>query len=339
MSDGLKTSIGIWAFGTLGTRFLHGRLSSGGRRRGSRRARPAGRGRASRSLRRSGAPLPGRDRRRQSADMIASHQADGHVLRAHRGRIRSRNTGEAHLPTPTRRFGKKPKRPTVEASTSAAQLGAQLHHLARHRGIQLSLPVRLHRRSGPCYSTASGTPSITANANRRHFFLEHKNSEPQMKIYMRDMGMSIFVIRQLERMGLDVSATKDQHGLAAPDHERREPGGIRRGAGHGGLAGPPTRQLGLGHNGRRQYRRRHAIYGDPGAGPVAAKSRIRTNGERLGIDLYPYTEDAIRPRGRACSSGASSTTSPAVSTRPRCRRPRIKRMRWRRTGSCTRRSA
>ena len=38
-----------------------------------------------------------------------------------------------------------------------------------------------------------------SHANERGVtvFLEHKNSEPAMKIFMRDMGMSIYVIRKL----------------------------------------------------------------------------------------------------------------------------------------------
>ena len=49
------------------------------------------------------------------------------------------------------------------------------------------------------------------------------------------------------------------------------------------------------------------------------------NGERLGFDLYPYTEDAVAAvQALACCSGASSTPSPRRSTTPRCARRRCR---------------
>ena len=51
------------------------------------------------------------------------------------------------------------------------------------------------------------------------------------------------------------------------------------------------------------------------------------NGERLGFDLYPYTEDAVAAVTaiRACSGG-SSTRSPPGSTVRRCGRRSTRRM-------------
>ena len=34
-------------------------------------------------------------------------------------------------------------------------------------------------------------------------FLEHKNSEPAMKILMRNVGMTLFVIHKLRDQGID----------------------------------------------------------------------------------------------------------------------------------------
>ena len=51
-------------------------------------------------------------------------------------------------------------------------------------------------------------------------FLEHKNSEPAMKILMRNIGMTLHVIHTLRAQGID--EREGEHGLAAPDHERRE---------------------------------------------------------------------------------------------------------------------
>ena len=50
-------------------------------------------------------------------------------------------------------------------------------------------------------------------------FLEHKNSEPAMKIFMRNIGMTLHVIHTLR--GAGDHERPGEHGLAAPDHERR----------------------------------------------------------------------------------------------------------------------
>jgi xylose isomerase len=61
------------------------------------------------------------------------------------------------------------------------------------------------------------------------------------------------------------------------------------------------------------------------------------NGERLGLDLYPYTEDAVGAVKRSVISGASSTPSPRGSTTPPCARRSRPRTPCARTNSSTRR--
>ncbi len=122
-------------------------------------------------------------------------------------------------------------------------------------------------------------------------FLEHKNSEPAMKIFMRNIGMTLHVIHTLRARGIsNVQVNMDwQHllmngeslgeyaamlaaqGLLGHQHANSGWGTFDDDNMVGATAFMETLELAL--------ELRRAGYGD--------------NGERLGFDLYPYTEDAV----------------------------------------------
>jgi xylose isomerase len=122
-------------------------------------------------------------------------------------------------------------------------------------------------------------------------FLEHKNSEPAMKILMRNIGMTLHVIHKLRAQGIDnVKVNMDwQHllmngenlaeyaamlaaeGLLGHQHANSGWGTFDDDNMVGATAFMETLELAV--------ELRRAGYGD--------------KGERLGFDLYPYTEDAI----------------------------------------------
>ena len=122
-------------------------------------------------------------------------------------------------------------------------------------------------------------------------FLEHKNSEPAMKILMRNIGMTLHVIHKLRAQGLNnVKVNMDwQHllmngenldeyaamlaaeGLLGHQHANSGWGTFDDDNMVGATAFMETLELAV--------ELRRAGYGD--------------EGERLGFDLYPYTEDAI----------------------------------------------
>ena len=164
-------------------------------------------------------------------------------------------------------------------------------HLARDRGLQLPVPdavrgvvgaLRRRRRPGGQHAKERG---VTV-------FLEHKNSEPAMKILMRNVGMTLHVIHSLRRAG-DRQRHR-QHGLAAPDHERRVARRVRGAArGRRACSATSTRTTA----GAR-------FDDDNMVGTIRFMETIELavelrragygeNGERLGFDLYPYTEDAV----------------------------------------------
>ena len=122
-------------------------------------------------------------------------------------------------------------------------------------------------------------------------FLEHKNSEPAMKIHMGNIGMALHIIHKLRAQGFDnIEVNMDwQHlimngenlaeyaallameGLLGHQHANSGWGTFDDDNMVGTTAFMETLELAL--------ELRRAGYGD--------------SGERLGFDLYPYTEDAV----------------------------------------------
>jgi xylose isomerase len=132
-----------------------------------------------------------------------------------------------------------------------------------------------------------------ANARRVTFLLEHKNSEPAMNILMRNIGMKLHVIHKLREMGVDTSRVK-----VNMDWQHL----IMNGENLGEYAGHLLAEGLLGHQ--------HANSGwgsfddDNLVGAQFIEQQVDlayelihggygTGGERIGFDLYPYTEDAV----------------------------------------------
>ncbi|HYM57676.1 MAG TPA: sugar phosphate isomerase/epimerase family protein [Solirubrobacteraceae bacterium] len=122
-------------------------------------------------------------------------------------------------------------------------------------------------------------------------FLEHKNSEPAMKIHMGNVGMTLHVIHKLRTQGIDnvqvnldwqhlimngenlaeYAALLDDEGLLGHLHANSGWGTFDDDNMVGATAFMETLELAV--------ELRRAGYGD--------------DGERLGFDLYPYTEDQV----------------------------------------------
>jgi len=129
---------------------------------------------------------------------------------------------------------------------------------------------------------------------KRHgvkLFLEHKNSEPAMKILMRNMGMTIYVANKLRAEGLDnVQINMDWQHLLMNDEHLPEYAALLHSE---GLLGHQHGNSGWG-----------TFDDDNMVGATAFMETIELalelrrcgygdNGERLGLDLYPYTEDQV----------------------------------------------
>jgi xylose isomerase len=179
---------------------------------------------------------------------------------------------------------------TREAIDLAADVGAQIIIWPGIEGYNYPFQTP-YAESWARFLDGVGEAAVHANERGVTVFLEHKNSEPAMKILMRNVGMTLHVIHTLRARGIsNVKVNMDwQHlimngenlaeyaallaaeGLLGHQHANSGWGTFDDDNMVGATAFMETLELAL--------ELRRAGYGE--------------NGERLGFDLYPYTEDAV----------------------------------------------
>jgi xylose isomerase len=146
-----------------------------------------------------------------------------------------------------------------------------------------------------------GVAELTDHANEKDvkIFLEHKNSEPAMKILMQNIGMTLFTIQKVNALGVDT-----QNLLVNMDWQHL----IMNGENLAEYADLLASEHKLGHQ-----------HGNDGWGNFDDDNVVGTNffmqtlelaqtlqdvgygedGEVVGFDLYPYTEDQVAAVRRA----------------------------------------
>jgi xylose isomerase len=122
-------------------------------------------------------------------------------------------------------------------------------------------------------------------------FLEHKNSEPAMKILMRNIGMTLHVIHKLRAQGLDnVKVNMDWQHLLMNGENLAEYAAMLAGE---GLLGHQHANSGWGTFDDDNMVGATAFMETLELAVELRRADYGEKGERLGFDLYPYTEDAI----------------------------------------------
>jgi xylose isomerase len=146
-----------------------------------------------------------------------------------------------------------------------------------------------------------GVAELTDHANEKDVkvFLEHKNSEPAMKILMQNIGMTLFTIQKVNSLGVDTTNL-----MVKMDWQHL----IMNGENLAEYADLLAAEHKLGHQ-----------HGNDGWGTFDDDNVVGTNffmqtlelaqtlqdigygeeGERVGFDLYPYTEDQVAAVRRA----------------------------------------
>ena len=177
-----------------------------------------------------------------------------------------------------------------EAAQFAGSLGA--HLIIWPGGEGYNYPFQTpYAQSWGWFIDAVGQAAEVCAKHGKKLLLEHKNSEPAMKILMRNIGMTLHVIHTLRARGIsNVQVNMDWQHL------------IMNGESLGEYAAMLAAEGLLGHQ--------HANSGwgtfddDNMVGATAfmetleialelRRANYGANGERLGFDLYPYTEDAV----------------------------------------------
>ena len=122
-------------------------------------------------------------------------------------------------------------------------------------------------------------------------FLEHKNSEPAMKIFMRNIGMTLHVIHKLRAQGIDnVKVNMDWQHLIMNGETLAEYAALLAAE---GLLGHQHANSGWGTFDDDNMVGATAFMETLELALELRRANYGANGERLGFDLYPYTEDAV----------------------------------------------
>ncbi len=285
----MKTSLGIWALGPMVTRFLPGGYQP-------QWAGESTADRVRRAVDGLGDLIDGYEfhypQELDEANLGEVREAlgDRDIYCLASGLHLDSRFGRGGLTSPDPATRQEARRRTVAAADFAGSLGA---HFIIWPGIEgYNYPFQTPY--GESWGWLIEGIGEAAEKCREHgvlLFLEHKNSEPAMKIFMRNIGMTLHVVHKLRAQGLDnVKVNMDwQHlimngeslgeyaallaaeGLLGHQHANSGWGVFDDDNMVGATAFMETLELAV------ELRRAH--YGEAG--------------ERLGFDLYPYTEDQV----------------------------------------------
>jgi xylose isomerase len=285
----MKTSLGIWAFGAMATRF-----NPGGYKPELAAASTASK------VRTAVGGLGGliddyefhypQELSRDNLDEVRE-ALEGHGIYAvATGTHLNPRYGKGGISSPDDDVRDAALAEALEVATFAGELGAQMILWPGVEGYNYPFQTP-YQDAWARFLDAIGQIATACAEQRVTLLLEHKNSEPAMKIFMRNIGMTLHVIHTLRAQGIDnVKVNMDwQHlimngenlaeyaallaaeGLLGHQHANSGWGSFDDDNMVGATAFMETLELAV--------ELRRAGYGD--------------NGERLGFDLYPYTEDAV----------------------------------------------
>src|SRR5881392_151082 len=179
---------------------------------------------------------------------------------------------------------------TVAAADFAGRIGA---HFIIWPGIEgYNYPFQTpYAESWAWLIDGVGQAAERASSHGIKIFLEHKNSEPAMKILMRNVGMTLHVIHKLRGEGIDnVQVNMDWQHLIMNGENLAEYAALLAAE---GLLGHQHANSGWGTFDDDNMVGATAFMETLELAVELRRARYGENGERLGFDLYPYTEDAV----------------------------------------------
>jgi xylose isomerase len=287
----MRTSLGIWALGPMITRFVPG----GYQPAHSYEAEPV-----AEKVHRAVAGLgelidgyefhyPGELSEENLDDVRAA--LDGHdVYCIATGLHLDPRFGRGGLVNPDRAVRAQARALVAEAARLAGELGA--HLIIWPGGEGYNYPFQApYAQSWRWLIEGIAEAARTCREAGTTVLLEHKNSEPAMKILMRNIGMTLHVIHKLRGQGIDnVKVNMDWQHLIMNGEHLPEYAALLADE---GLLGHLHANSGWG-----------SFDDDNMVGATAFMETVElalelrrcgygSGGERLGFDLYPYTEDQI----------------------------------------------
>ena len=285
----MKTSLGIWAFGSMATRFVPaGYKPELANQTTSERVRRAVEG--------LGDLMDGYEfhyPQELSPDNLDEVRAalDGHDIYAvATGLHLDPRFGRGGLVSPDDTTRAEAVKRTLDAVDFAGELGAPFIIWPGIEGYNYPFQSPY----GESWQWLIEGVGLAAERAAKHgikIFLEHKNSEPAMKILMRNNGMTLHVIHKLRGQGLDnVKVNMDWQHLLMNDESLGEYAALLAAE---GLLGHQHANSGWGTFDDDNMVGATAFMETLELAVELRRAGYGDRGERLGFDLYPYTEDAV----------------------------------------------
>jgi xylose isomerase len=185
---------------------------------------------------------------------------------------------------------------TLEAAEFAGSLGA---HFIVWPGIEgYNYPFQTpYAESWAWFVDGIGQAAEVCAKHGVKLLLEHKNSEPAMKILMRNVGMTLHVIHKLRAQGIDnVQVNMDWQHLIMNGESLAEYAAMLAAE---GLLGHHHANSGWGTFDDDNMVGATAFMETLELAVELRRAGYGERGERLGFDLYPYTEDAVAAVARS----------------------------------------
>ena len=284
----LKTSLGIWALGPMVTRFVPGGYQP-------ERSEPVAE-KVHRAVEGLGELMddyefhyPG-ELSHENLDEVRSALGGHGIYAIASGLHVDQRFGKGGLSSLDDQVRGEAVRLCLEAADLCGEVGAQMIIWPGGEGYNYPFQVPY----GEVWSRLVDGIAQTAErlgSHGRLLFLEHKNSEPAMKIHMGNIGMTLYVISKLRERGItNVKVNMDWQHLIMNGEHLPEYAALLASE---GLLGHQHANDGWG-----------TFDDDNMVGTIRFMETIElalelrragygSNGERLGFDLYPYTEDQV----------------------------------------------
>lgn len=285
----MKTSLGIWALGTMVTRFLPtGYQPQNGNETTAER------------VARAVAGLEGLiddyefhypwELNRDNLDEVRGALQGHGIYTVCTGLHLDKRFGRGGLVSPEPAIRAEARRLTLEAAEFAGEIGAQFVVWPGVEGYNYPFQTP-YADSWKWFIEAIGEAAEVCKQAGVNLFLEHKNSEPAMKILMRNIGMTLHVIHKLRAQGIDnVKVNMDWQHLIMNGESLGEYAAMLAGE---GLLGHQHANSGWGSFDDDNMVGATAFMETLELALELRRAGYGQNGERLGFDLYPYTEDAV----------------------------------------------
>ncbi len=178
----------------------------------------------------------------------------------------------------------------LETAALAGEIGAQMVLWPGVEGYNYPFQTP-YQDSWARFVDAVGQVATACAERGVTLFLEHKNSEPAMKIFMRNIGMTLHVIHKLRSQGIDnVKVNMDWQHLIMNGENLAEYAALLAAE---GLLGHQHANSGWGTFDDDNMVGATAFMETLELAVELRRAGYGEHGERLGFDLYPYTEDAV----------------------------------------------